>query len=212
MSPRIIRFILLGALSLASALVDADEAATKQQAAEFTNPEEQAATPASKAKTLNPDGTSVPVTSAFGIELGAPFSADNVKKVIAEEEQTYRDRSKAEHIGKLYAVEPAETDVHFDRYEVKTTADGLVYEIRGSYEDPDKQNLCKRSKEIADGLSETYGPPRGKGMLGEWYVYRDTRVDHYRGIRLFAPKCRVGRYSIVYRDEGPLQVVEKPSE
>ena len=211
MSPWIIRFTLLGALSLAALSAVADEAMPSQELPESEGAAEQAAV-ASTAKSLNPDGTSIPVTGAFGITLGAHFSADSVKTVIAEEEQTYRDRSKAEHTGKLYKVEPGEPDVPFDRYEVKTAADGLVYEIRGSYEDPDKQNLCKRSKEIADGLSETYGPPRGKGMLGEWYVYRDTRVDHYRGIRLFAPKCRVGRYSIVYRDEGPLQVVEKPSE
>ena len=212
MSPRILRFTLLGALSLATVQVHADEVATKQQAAESTNPAEQATAPASTKKTLNPDGTSLPVKGAFGIELGAPFTAESVKQVISEEGQTYRDRSKAEHTGKLYVVEPLEPDAHFDRYEVSTSADGLVYEIRGSYEDPEKQNLCKQTKEIADGLTGTYGPPRGKGMLGEWYVFRDTRVDHYRGIRLFAPKCRVGRYSIVYRDEGPLQVEKKPAE
>ena len=45
------------------------------------------------------------------------------------------------------------------------------------------------------------GKARGKGGFGNWYAFRDMSVDTYRGVRLYAPKCRNGRHSIVYSDD-----------
>ena len=38
-------------------------------------------------------------------------------------------------------------------------------------------------------------------MIGEWYAFRDMSSELYRGVRLYSPKCRVGRYTIKYGDD-----------
>lgn len=216
MSPRNVLFGLLGAAmtcSLLPAAASAGEEAQQAPAvAESPGATDQPAETPERKTTRKQVDTTIPVTEAFGLTLGIPFDPAQVNRVIAEEQQTYRGADKNEYSGKLYKVEPLRPDEHFSSYEVKTTAEGVVYEIRAGFEDPIKRNLCKQTKQIADALIETYGQPRGKGILGEWYTFRDMRVEGYRGIRLYAPKCRVGRYSIIYRDDGPLQVEEKPSE
>ncbi|MEJ2308299.1 MAG: hypothetical protein P8Z78_03140 [Gammaproteobacteria bacterium] len=209
MSPRNILFGLLGAamtFSLLPAAVSAGEEAQQDPAAAPENASatgQPAGTPETKTTRKQID-TTIPVTGAFGIELGSAFDPAQVKRVIAEEEQSYRGTDKTEYSGRLYEVEPVRPDEHFSSYQLSTTAEGVVYEIRADFEDPIKRNLCKQTKQIADALTETYGKPRGKGILGEWYTFRDMRAERYRGIRFYAPKCRVGRYSIIYRDDNLL--------
>ena len=113
-----------------------------------------------------------PVTGAFGIPLGERFEPCMVAKVLGEEEKTYRGADKAEHKGTLYRVEPRVPNAHFNAYAVETTADGFIYAIRGMYEPTEKASRCEVSKKLAEILTEKYGKPRGKGILGDWYAFR----------------------------------------
>jgi hypothetical protein len=142
-----------------------------------------------------------PVTGAFGIPLGERFTPDLVAKVLREGERTYRAADKEQRIGTRYWVEPKITNPNFMSYGVDTTADGIIYAIWGEHEGPDRSSKCDLTKKLAAFLEHKYGKPRGKGAFGEWYSFRDMSVKAYRGIRLYANRCRRGIYSIVYSDD-----------
>ena len=152
-----------------------------------------------------------PVTGAFGITLGERFQRCSVDEVLSEEPKSYRVADAGEHEGLSYAVRPSTANAHFDRYQVLTNEHGVVYAIEAFFEDPEGASQCNVSAKVADLLEQKYGPPRGKGRLGDWYAFRDMTVDHYRGIRLISNRCRRGIYSIHYTDDGAkLLVPENP--
>ena len=111
--------------------------------------------------------------------------------------------------GTLYQVEPKVANKLFKAYSVATNGDGVIYSIRGDYESTEKASKCDVTKELGAFLEDKYGKPRGKGMLGDWYSFRDMSSSLYRGVRLYAPRCRNGRYSIVYSDDNA-KTVEPP--
>jgi hypothetical protein len=149
-----------------------------------------------------PEQAREPVTGAFGIPLGKRFEPCMVAEVLGEEERTYRGPDKTERIGTRYRVKPKVPNAHFTAYAVDTTSDGVIYAVGGEHEPEVRENKCAVTKELAAALEAKYGKPRGKGGFGEWYAFRDMSVDHYRGIRLYANRCRRGIYSIVYGDDG----------
>lgn len=152
-----------------------------------------------------PESQAHPVTGAFGIPLGERFKPAMAARVISESPKTYRGPGNAEINGTLYEVEPTVPDDHFTVYSVSTTTDGLIYAIRAEYRSPDKSSRCVVTKEIATALGQKHGKPRGKGMSGAWYAFRDMSVEHYRGIRLYANRCDQGIYEIIYSDDGVRQ-------
>lgn len=141
-----------------------------------------------------------PVTGAFGIPLNERFDPCMVAKIIGQEETTYLGLDKVKVKGTLYRVEPKVANPLFNAYSVVTTADGIIVSVRGDYEPAEKGSKCEVSKRLSTLLVDKYGKPRGKGMLADWFAFRDMTSDLYRGVRLYAPKCRNGRYSIVYTD------------
>lgn len=214
MSPRNILFGLLGALacSTMTTVIAAGKEPQPAAAAEDTGETAQPPAAPEAKQTKKHAGTTIPVTGAFGLTLGSAFDPAEVNKVMSEETHSYRAADKTESRGTLYSIEPLQPDPNFARYALKTTSEGVIYEIRADVEDAEKRNLCKQTKQIADKLIETYGKPRGKGMLGDWYAFRDMSVPGYRGIRFNAPKCQYGRYSISYRDENLLQAEPKTDD
>jgi hypothetical protein len=148
-----------------------------------------------------PEPEPAPVTAAFGITLGEPFSPCIVAEVLGEESVTYRDADKAEQTGTRYRVVPKVPNSRFTDYAVDVNRDGIVYAVRASFESEVGENLCGITKELAASLEEKYGQPRGRGSFGEWYAFRDTSVEHYRGIRLYSNRCRRGIYEIIYSDD-----------
>jgi hypothetical protein len=142
-----------------------------------------------------------PVTGAFGIPLGERFEPYMVAKVLRQEEKTYRGPKKEERKGTLYRVEPKVTNTLFNTYAVATTADGIIYLIRGDQEPAERKPACEAPKALAELLAAKYGKPRDKGPAGEWYNFRDMSRSTYRGVRLHATRCGRGIYSIVYRDD-----------
>jgi hypothetical protein len=142
-----------------------------------------------------------PVTGAFGIPLNEPFDPCMVAKILGEEEKTYMGLDQVKHTGTLYRVEPKVPNKHFTSYSVATTEEGIIYAVRADYEPEEKASTCERVRKLAGLLEEKYGTPRGKGMLGEWHAFRDTSSSVYRGVRLYAPKCRHGKYWIFYSDD-----------
>ena len=174
--------------------------------------EDEAAAADTSAPEEKPEIQGEPVTGAFGIPLGAKFEPCMVAKVLGEEAKIYRRRDKSEHQGTLYQVEPREPNPHFNTYSVLTTGDGRVYSIRAEHEPAEKASKCDLTKKLAAVLEEKYGRPRGRGMIGEWYAFRDMSAEVYRGIRLYAPKCRHGRYSIHYGDDAVKEAPETEEE
>lgn len=150
------------------------------------------------------------VTGAFGLQLGKRFEPCMVAKVISREEHNYRGRDKAKFIGILYRVEPKVPNRYFNQYAVKTTKGGVIHTIQGGYEPQEKINLCKQTSHLAGLLESKYGKPRGKGMMGDWYTFRESVSGPYRGVRFYAPKCRNGRYSISYSDDNAKQAELTP--
>lgn len=143
-----------------------------------------------------------PVTGAFGIPLGEHFEPGLVAKVLGEKPVTYRTPDKSSRTGTRYLVEPKEPNIHFNAYSVDTTEDGLIFAVRGDYRPEERASKCDVAKEIAASLEEKYGKPRGRSPYGHWYAFRDMSLKHYRGIRLYANRCRQGIYQIVYGDDG----------
>lgn len=157
-----------------------------------------------------------PVTGAFGLTLGTRFEPSLVEKVLSEKPQGYRVADKTERQGTLYRVVPKSPDPNFSDYSVATTEDGTIYRIGGELADAERRSKCAVTKEIAASLTKTYGKPIGKGAFGEWYAFRDFTAEGYRGVRLYAPRCKRGIYSISYEDTtltmGPLPVRKKKGE
>jgi len=147
-----------------------------------------------------------PVTGAFGIRLGEKFAPYMVGTVLSQSDKTYKDRSeeKAEHTGTEYRVEPPVPNKYFNEYSVLTNEAGIIYSIIGKHNPAEPENKCRRTKKIARSLVDKYGKPRGRGTLGEWVAFRESVEGPYRGIRLYAPRCRTGHYSIVYSDDGAM--------
>ena len=135
------------------------------------------------------------------IPLGERFAPCMVAKVLGEEERSYRGRDKAEIKGTRYRVEPKVPNRLFQAYSVDTTKDGVIYAIRGEHQSAEKKSDCPVTKRLAAALEEKYGKPRGQGSFGEWYAFRDMSTDLYRGVRLYANRCRRGIYSIFYSDD-----------
>lgn len=158
-----------------------------------------------------------PVTGAFGIPLGERFDPCMVAKVLSQEEKTYRGPNKEERKGILYRVEPKVTNTLFNTYAVATTADGIIYLIRGDQEPVERKPACEAPKAVAAFLGAKYGKARDKGPAGEWYRFRDMSHRPYRGVRLHATRCGRGIYSVVYSDDGarlgaPVPKLEPKSE
>ena len=130
--------------------------------------------------------------------------------MISQEAHSYQGEDKVQYEGTLYQVEPRIPNKYFSHYSVKTNKDGMIYNIEATYEDPEKQNLCKQTAHLAELLEGRYGKPRGKGMLGDWYAFRESTLGPYKGVRFYAPKCRNGRYSISYSDDNAKQMALEP--
>ena len=142
-----------------------------------------------------------PVTGAFGIPLDQPFEPCMVAKVISQEPIRYLGLDKTKKPGTRYRVEPTAPDERFSVYYVDVSGEGRVYAIWGEFEADDRASKCDLTKELAASLEARYGKPRGRGGFGEWYAFRDMSSDLYRGVRLYANRCRRGIYSIVYGDD-----------
>ena len=164
-----------------------------------------------EAQQQEPEKEPEPVTGAFGIPLGERFEPCMVSQVLGEEERTYRAADKSERKGTRYRVEPKVPNALFASYAVETTAEGIIYSIRAEFEAEDKASRCDVTKRLAASLEDKYGTPRGKGSFGEWYAFRDMSVDHYRGIRLYANRCRRGIYSIQYNDDAARTAAPPPA-
>lgn len=161
------------------------------------------------------------INGAFGITLGVPFEASVVEQVISEQTQNYRGADGKEFAGMLFRIEPRQTDERFQRYAVKTTVDGIVYEIQADYQfELDKtmseqgkpkrsRKLRKTCKNVVKSLAKEhearYGKARGQGWDGEWYAFRQASDDSDRSIRLLANRCRTGFYSAIYTDNAVLK-------
>ena len=199
-----------GAAAAEGAGSDAAAAGTDSGAADAEGTE-NAAGAAEEAPAKEPE----PVTGAFGIPLGEHFEPGLVAKVLGEKPVTYRTPDKSPRTGTRYLVEPKEPSIHFNAYSVDTTEDGLIFAVRGDYRPEERASKCDVTKEIAASLEEKYGKPRGRSPYGHWYAFRDMSVKHYRGIRLYANRCRQGIYQIVYGDDGvkgPAPVDEPEAE
>jgi hypothetical protein len=142
-----------------------------------------------------------PISGAFGIPLGERFDPCMVAKVLSQEEKTYRGPNKEERKGILYRVEPKVTNTLFNTYAVATTADGVIYLIRGDQEPKERKPACEVPNTLAAFLGAKYGKMREKGPAGQWYNFRDMSRRTYRGVRLHATRCGRGIYSIVYSDD-----------
>ena len=107
-------------------------------------------------------------------------------------------------------MEPKVPNKHFANDAVETTRDGIINSISGDFEAEDKASRCDVTKGLAASLGEKYGKPRGKGGFGEWYSFRDVSGKVYKGVRLYANRCRRGIYSIRYRDDNARMAAERP--
>ncbi|MEN8179696.1 MAG: hypothetical protein ABFS39_13925 [Pseudomonadota bacterium] len=177
--------------------------------------EQEMPAPVESAKTQTastPEVTTTPIRGAFAIPLGEVFAPWMVAKIISQEESQYKGRGeeKTEYIGTLYTVEPHLPNQYFNGYSLKTNKAGVIYSIAAKQLPADKASACKKTKVIAAFLERKYGKPRGKGMLGEWYAFRESAAGPYKGIRLYAPRCRHGRYSVVYSDDAALMQEAAP--
>jgi hypothetical protein len=197
---------MMAALGAAPQLSAAQDTGQQQAGGQDAQPAAAGAQSAGGAETVTeqaaaPEKQPRPITGAFGLTLGERFEPSMVARVISQKERTYSDRNKVERAGTLYQVEPKAPSDDFSTYLVATTRDGIIYAISGQYEHAEKKSTCDVTKRLAAELEEKYGKARGKGGFGNWYAFRDMSVDTYRGVRLYAPKCRNGRHSIVYSDD-----------
>jgi hypothetical protein len=164
--------------------------------------EVNAETPAAAQTDLPPEAERAPITSAFGVPLGARFSPNLFVKVLRDAEHTYRGEDGSQRKGKRYWVEPKIPNPNFTSYSVATTSEGFIYAIRGEYETADRISKCDGTQTLAAFLEQKYGPPRGRGASDEWYSFRDmSATAGYKGIRLYANRCARGSYTIVYSDD-----------
>jgi hypothetical protein len=179
------------------------------------SPSDTAAETADAATASEPvsEPSKAPINGAFGLSLGEVFADWMVAKVISQEETTtYRgkDKDRIAYPGTLYRVEPHIPNPLFNEYLVKTNAQGVIYSIRARQNPAEKASACELTREMGKYLIGKYGRPRGAGMLGEWYAFRDRLDGPYRGLRLFAQRCRSGRYEVHYSDEAALKQETAP--
>ncbi|HET9700471.1 MAG TPA: hypothetical protein VFP70_06075 [Burkholderiales bacterium] len=187
----------------------ADDAAKKAPGAPTT---EGAAPAARQEAGHSPEHKAEPITGAFGLKLGDRFDPAMVAKVISRKEHAYRDPTKKLEVkGTLYKVEPRAPSDAYNEYLVATTPEGIIYSISGVFADPQNRSKCEETQRLAADLEQKHGKPRGKGSFGNWYAFRDMSSETYRGVRLYAPKCRSGRYSIVYSDDSLMTPPEPPA-
>jgi hypothetical protein len=154
-----------------------------------------------------------PITGAFGLTLGEVFADWMVANFISQEETTTQRGMAEERIaypGTLYRVEPHISNPLFNEYLVTTNQHGIIYSIRARQNPSEKAATCDLTREMGKYLIGKYGKPRGAGMLGEWYAFRDRLDGPYRGVRLFAQRCRNGRYEVHYSDEAALKQESAP--
>lgn len=178
-------------------------------------PSEPVAVDAAPAQAQPPEKKPVePITGAFGMTLGTRFEPSLVEKVLSEEPRSYRVADGSDRQGTLYRVEPKSPDPNFNTYSVATTEDGTIYNIDGGFSTDDRSSKCDVTKKIAAALTKKHGKPRGMGTIGEWYAYMDPTAEGYRGVRLYAVRCKRGIYSISYEDatltRGPLPTQATP--
>ena len=183
--------------------------ATKPADAEKLEPTEYQLVPQGEAadeKKAPDEASKAHITGAFGLTLGEKFAPYMVGKVLGQEPQTYKDRGeqKTEHTGTLYRVEPNVPNPYFNEYKISTNQDGIIYSITGKQMPEKPVNSCEETKQIALFLVGKYGKPRGRGMLGEWFTFRESTEGPYKGLRFYAQRCRNGRYSVVYSDDGAM--------
>jgi len=159
---------------------------------------------------------SEPITGAFGITLGEPFSAAMVARVLEQQEKSYRGPDGANLTGSLIRIEPNQPDERFQHYSLKTTDKGIVYAIEAEYQmalerDKTSQDQAKRSskirktcktmvKNLAEALEARHGKPRAAGLHGEWFAFRQFSESSDKSISLYANQCRTGKYRVIYRD------------
>lgn len=188
----------------------AENAAAEQGAVPSTPTEGAAAEPEKAAevdageepeKAATPEEKPEPITGAFGLRLGERFDPCMVATVISEEEKGYAAGEHAEFMGTRYRVEPKVPNKLFTTYYVDTTKDGLIYAIRADYVAQERLSTCDVTKKLATFLKEKYGEPRAQGSFGEWYSFRDLSNTAYKGVRLYAQRCRRGPYTILYTDD-----------
>jgi hypothetical protein len=146
------------------------------------------------------------ITGAFGLTLGEKFAPYMVGKVLGQKDMTYKDRdeNKTEHTGTQYQVVPNVPNPYFNEYEVLTNKDGIIYSITGKQIPEKPVSSCEQTKQIALFLIDKYGKPRSRGMLGEWFTFREATEGPYKGLRFYAQRCRNGRYSVVYSDDAAM--------
>lgn len=183
------------------------------------------ATTGPKKKSALPEKVFEPINAAFGIPLGKKFEAGMVKKVLSEESQTYSGKDGEKLKGTIYQVEPNKPDERFQKYTVKTTADGIIYTIKGEYQFETEmakgkqagkvknqrtlRKTCKAVvKKLASELEAMHGKPRGQGYDGEWFSFRQSSETSNKSLRLYANRCRTGLYSIIYIDKLAQKAVE----
>lgn len=195
-------------LSVPFSLLAADDGDQSRAAAQ----KGESASAAAKESNQEPAQKPEPIAGAFGLKLGERFEPALVAKVLSKKEHAYRDpKNKVEVNGTLYKVEPTAPSDAYNQYLVATTPDGIIYSISGVYADSGNKPKCDVTKRLAAELEQKYGKPRGQGSFGNWYSFRDMTSEAYRGVRLNAPKCRSGRYSIVYSDDVVMTTTAPPA-
>jgi len=190
----------------ATEVVTPPAAVEKSEATDLTEFEFVPLSESADQEKASDEAAKAPITGAFGLTLGEKFAPYMVGKVLGQEQQTYKDRGeqKTEHTGTLYRVEPNVPNPYFNEYKVSTNQDGIIYSIIGKQIPQKPVNSCEETKQIALFLVGKYGKPRGRGMLGEWFTFREETEGPYRGLRFYAQRCRNGRYSVVYSDDGAM--------
>jgi mRNA-degrading endonuclease RelE of RelBE toxin-antitoxin system len=157
-----------------------------------------------------------PITGAFGITLGKPFSPAMVARVLDRQEKSYRGPDGAERTGSLIRIEPSQPDKRFLNYSLKTSDKGIVYAIEAEYQmelerdrpNPDQakrsrkiRKTCKTAvKNLAKELEDRHGKPRAAGLHDEWFAFRQFSESSNKGIDLYANQCRTGKYRVIYTD------------
>ncbi|MFW2372698.1 MAG: hypothetical protein ACN4GM_06210 [Gammaproteobacteria bacterium] len=183
-----------------------------------SNTKQAPATSTNIKKDSTPEKAVESINGAFGIQLGEHFKPSMVASVLSEKQHTYRVTEGVNQKGNIYQVKPSKPDEHFQDYSIKTTKDGIIYAIKGSYQyevEPAQgkkmgkvknakvvRSTCKATvKKLAEELETHYGKPRGKGWNGEWFSFNQSSEASNKNLKLYANRCRTGLYSIVYTDK-----------
>lgn len=143
-----------------------------------------------------------PITGAFGITLGKHFNPDMVKEVLSKEQITFKNKEGVELQRTVLDIKPHQPSDHFQQYVINTSAEGIIYSIEGKYQNKElTPAACKAVvKVMAEELESIHGKARGKDSFGQWYSFRQIS-DYSKSLKLYAHRCRTGRYSVIYIDE-----------